>query len=113
MNDAFPSKYLKESDLKGREVTVTIRSVEMEDVGTDSSPEEKPVLHFNGKEKGLVLNRTNAGAIAAEYGDEMDDWAGKKVIIYPTTTPFKGKTVPCLRIRVPSNGPTDGEEPPF
>jgi hypothetical protein len=35
INNAYPSKYLKASDLDGRNVTVTIKSAELEEIGFD------------------------------------------------------------------------------
>ncbi len=68
INEAFPSNYLKAADLQDREVTVTMADVKMEKLGDDS----RPVLYFRGKEKGLVLNKTNANNIASRYGDDTD-----------------------------------------
>jgi hypothetical protein len=100
---AFPSKYVKASDLPdGQFIPVTIASVVIENVAGDGQAEtDKPVLYFSGKEKGLVLNKTNSSEISAAYGDETDDWAGKKILLYAATTPFNGKTVPCIRVKVP------------
>ena len=60
-NDYFPSQFLKASDLKGRQVTVTIDRIEYEPVGREKTM--KPVIYFVGKEKGMVMNRTNCNAI--------------------------------------------------
>jgi hypothetical protein len=70
IGQAFPSEYLKASDLMGRTVKVTMSHVEMREVGDGP----KPILHFVGKEKGLVLNKTNSNNITAAYGDETDNW---------------------------------------
>ena len=99
ISTAFPSKYLRAGDLQGREVKVVIDSVQMEDVSGDGT-EEKPVAYFVGKQKGLVLNKTNAGKLAAGFGDDTDEWLGKEILIYPDTTQFQGRMVDCLRVRV-------------
>lgn len=103
IGDAFPSKYLKASDLPdGQFVRVTIDRVELQNVaGNDQPDENKPVLYFTGKEKGIVMNRTNAQAISDVYGDDTDGWIGKPVMLYATTTLFQGKTVACIRVKVP------------
>ena len=80
----FPSNYIRAADLQDRQITVTIDRVMMEDIGSD----HKPVVYFQGKEKGLVLNKTNTTAIAHGYGDDTDDWTGAEIIIYPSTTDF-------------------------
>jgi len=99
LGDVFPSKYLKAGDLpKNQEVSVVIDRVALEVIGDD---EDKPVLYFKGSEKGLVLNRTNWGAIEMSSGiDDTDNWRGIELLLYQTTTQFGGNTVPCIRLRM-------------
>jgi hypothetical protein len=95
---AFPSDYLKATDLDGRNVKVAMSHVEMKDIGGD----HKPILFFVGKEKGLVLNKTNANNIALAYGDDTDDWNGKEIVLFEAMVDFQGKTVPSIRVRAPT-----------
>lgn len=97
VGDVFPSNYLKASDLQNRNVPVVIARVEIEKIGED----RKPVIYFQGKEKGLVANKTNCNAIAAVYGDEMDDWPGCELILFPIMTDYQGKQVEAIRVRGP------------
>ena len=106
---SFPSRWLKASDLNGRAVKVEIDKVIDEDIGG----EDKPVLYFAGKEKGVVLNKTNADVLADAFGDETDEWAGSKVELYPAKTQFQGKLVDCIRVRTIVPAASDDEEPPF
>ena len=46
LSDAFPSNYLKCSDLNGRSSTVTIDSVAMETFGQGRDAEQKLIIHF-------------------------------------------------------------------
>jgi hypothetical protein len=101
VSEAFPSQYLKAADLNGRNVTLTIKNVDLETIGDD----RKPVAYFEGKEKGLVLNKTNANTIAFAYGDDMDEWRGGEIIIFPTTTDFQGRTVDAIRVKIPPRKP--------
>jgi len=95
---AFPGQYIKAADLQGKRVQVTIDRVEMEDIGGET----KPVLHFRGKERGLVLNKTNANAVWGINGsDDTDDWSGTTIILYPSKTDFQGKRVDCIRVDPP------------
>lgn len=94
---AFPSNYIKCDDLQGRPVQVKMNYVKFEDIGS----ENKAILYFIGKERGLVLNKTNANMIAELYGDETDDWSGKVIELYPTKTDFQGKRVDAIRVRDP------------
>jgi hypothetical protein len=98
IDQAFPSNYIKASDLAGRAVAVVIDRVAVEEVGRNK--DTKPVLYFRGKEKGLVLNRTNSNKISEIAGSkDTEDWAGVTVAIYPTTTEFGGETVECIRVK--------------
>src|SRR6266498_2774737 len=93
---AFPSKYLKASDIPdGQFVPVIMERVEIENVaGNDDPNDEKPVLYFTGKTKGFVLNKTNANAIAAGYGEQTPGWTGQQILLYRTETAFQGKQMP-------------------
>jgi hypothetical protein len=97
INDAFPSNYLKASDLQGRQPVVTIDRVEFEPVGR--AREMKPILYFAGKDKGVVLNKTNANKIASISGSTMtEDWTGIRVTLFATHVEFQGETVEAIRI---------------
>lgn len=101
INSAFPSNYIKASDLNESAVVVTIREIKIEQVGRDK--DTKLVAYFQGKEKGLVLNKTNARKIAEITGSQdTDDWPGSQIMIYPTETEFAGETVECIRVKAPS-----------
>ena len=97
IDSAFPSKYLKASDLQGRNVTVKMGRVEQEKIGDDM----KLILYFQGKEKGVVLNKTNATNISDAYGPDTDEWTGRKVVLYTAFVDFQGRSVESIRIRKP------------
>lgn len=98
INDAFPSNYLKASDLQGKEVIVTIDRVDFEAVGRER--EMKAVIYFTGKDKGVVLNKTNAKKIIEISGSAItEEWQGTQIKLYPTETEFGGETVDCIRIK--------------
>lgn len=109
----FPSKYLKASDLQGRDVTLTIcpeRGVKIEKVQRQGGAKEpKPVMYFleakasaakkGEEEKSLILNKTNAKVIAAIYGNDTDLWKGQRITLYSAKTTFGAERVDCLRVR--------------
>jgi hypothetical protein len=100
INDVFPSKYLKAADLGGAERVVTISRVDFEPVGPDR--EMKAVIYFNGKKKGMVVNKTNANAVASISGSALtEDWEGTQVTLYPTEATFAGNTYEVVRIKRP------------
>ena len=99
ISQLFPSKYVKAADLNGKTVTLTIAKLVLEELGHGAEKERKPVLYFQKATKGLVLNRTNAMTIAALYGDESDNWEGKRISIYPTRIRAFGAMQDTIRVR--------------
>lgn len=98
INDAFPSKFLKASDLQGSEPVVTLDRVDFEPVGRDR--EMKAVLYFAGKNKGIVLNKTNANKITEITGTAItEEWHGARVRLYAAEATFGGDTYDVVRIK--------------
>jgi hypothetical protein len=99
INDAFPSKYLKATDLpeEGSQV-VTIEKIALEEVGLDK--ETKPVIYFEEFSRALVCNKTNARTIARALGSEdFDDWIGQKISLYRADVQFQGEMVEAIRVK--------------
>ena len=94
------SKYLKAADLD-KEKKFRIKSATDEVVGMGDDKEHKLILWFTNDEHGLVLNRTNIRVLREAFGDTVDSWTGKVIVVYPTTVDFRGKLVPALRVRIP------------
>ena len=60
LDDAFPSKYMKASDLPEEgSVTLTIDKVTIEEIGKEK--QEKPVIHFKDHDKGRSIRRDGRG----------------------------------------------------
>ena len=98
VSDVFSSNFLKASDIGNNQVHVMISHVEMQDIGDD----HKPVMFFQNKKKGVVLNVTNANAVAAAYGDDMDAWQGRAIVLFTMMVSFQGRMQPGIRIRIPA-----------
>ncbi len=96
LDQMYPSKWLKAGDLQGQTVPVVIIRVVMEDVGDEAG---KPVAYFQGQQKGLVLNKTNAMSIGLVHGQDTDAWTGKTIELFPAVVMFQGQNVPCIRVR--------------
>lgn len=96
----FPNDFLAAVEFKGKDVTLTIASVEIESLRTKGGGNEsKPVLKFSETKKKLVCNKTNADSIAQMYGSEAKEWVGKRVTLYPTKAKFGRETVDAIRVR--------------
>lgn len=98
ISEEMPSKYLKAADLQGREVKVIMANVEREKIGDDT----KLVLYFKGKDRGVVLNKTNAFTISEAYGDDTEDWYDQEIILLSVMVDFQGKVGPAIRMRAPT-----------
>ncbi len=93
-------EFLYAFDLDGREVTVTIEKCTAGKItGEKGRESKKPLLHFVGKQKKLAINKTNGKTIASLYGNDVENWAGKSIVLYPTTTTFGSETVECIRVK--------------
>lgn len=100
MKDLYPSRFLKAEDFEEGEVkTRTIKQVEIEELGQGKEAKSKPVVFFRDDEKQLVLNKTNAVIIAKLYGDETDDWLGKRITMYAVEVESFGDVVRAIRVR--------------
>lgn len=94
-------EFLYAFDLKGRDVTLTIARVTAGELKNGNKKSKKPLCYFvEPKDKRpLALNATNCKTIAKMYGNDTDEWRGKRVTLYPTTTEMAGETVECIRVR--------------
>jgi len=90
-SDFDKSKYFKAADLSG-EKKFRIKSVSVEEIGT----ENKPVLWFTNDERGLPLNLTNLRTCSGAFGDNMEAWVGKIIVIFPTMVDMRARWCrPC------------------
>jgi len=98
INDAFPSDFLKVEDLQGKNVTVTIASAKIDEIGQGQNRERKIIVSLAGKTKKLVCNKTNAKVIAGLYGEEITAWAGQRITLCPREVEFQGSMVWAIRV---------------
>jgi len=105
------SQWLKASDLRGHEVKVRISEVTTAEFDNGT----KLALKFHGKDKGMILNQTNARKLGKAFGHDSDNWANQEVILYAEDVEFQGRLVEGLRLRVPTPPPPEelSDEIPF
>ena len=105
----FPSKYLKGHDLRGRDALVTIDDVESTKIRGD----KVNIIHFEGKDKGLVMNVTIYNQIAGVLNEEdTDQWPGKQITIFPTEVEYEGQLKSVVRVRANKPRPSAPAPPP-
>jgi len=94
--------YLGAYSLKnGKDKIVTIKEIKQELVtGNGGRKENCIVAHFSDEEKPMILNKTNCKTIQKVYSTPLvEEWVGKKIVLFASTTSLAGETVECLRIR--------------
>jgi hypothetical protein len=103
----YGSKYLSVADLKDGEPRLKIGKVEVAELREkNGTTKRKYVMLFEGVEKALVINKTNARKLAEAYGKQSSRWVGQAVQLYSEETTF-GKG---LRVR-PLRKPATSAEP--
>jgi hypothetical protein len=107
INDAFPGKYFKAADVAQPRV-FTIASVAIESMQDGT---QKPAISFTDSQQLFVLNKTNANTLSLALGAQTEDWAGKQIELYQDTAAFQGRSMPCVRCRIPATAPTTAAPP--
>lgn len=98
----FDYRFLSGDELE-KETIVTIDRITTEETFNPSSNSKEKVLavYFVGAKKGIILNKTNAKAIAKVVGTPyQEDWKGKKIIIYPKDGTFFGEKMKVVRVKI-------------
>lgn len=109
LNDVYGGNYLKAEDLKGGTPLVTIESVDMKKFDDGA----KLIIKFEGKDKSLVCNSTNASIIEEVTGEkDTDDWVGKTIRLQVKKVEFKGGLVPAIRVMMDDLPPRRTTTPP-
>lgn len=85
VSELFPSKYLSVEDLQNKAFKLKIASVEFVQIHDRYDGDiTKAAVKFAGAQKMLILNVTQARAIAAIVGSEQfSDWPGHEVLLRP------------------------------
>jgi hypothetical protein len=99
-SDYDQSRFFKAADFNG-ERRMRIKNVTEEVIGVGAEKEPKLVVWFTTDKRGLPLNKTNNRTLRGAFGDDVDGWKRKIIIIFPTTTDLRGKMVGALRVRIP------------
>ena len=111
----FDREYIGSWELpRDRDAVVKIRDVKAAVLNNGRTQNKKPVIFFEGKEKGMVCNKTNAKTIASLHGNDVAGWIGKSIALYVATTrdPSGGGDVECIRVRptAPKAEPVKGKQ---
>lgn len=108
----FPSRYLKASDLRGKDVVLTIRKIVKQEMETKEGKKMKWHLYFEetrkaaekagdlDAEKRYVFPVTVGKQIKKATGEpDGEKWVGKRITLYATQCNSFGEIVDCIRVR--------------
>jgi hypothetical protein len=83
-DELYPGRFIKCADLKGKNVTLMIASVDLEELEGDKGKQIKGVVGFEKTEKQLALNKTNGICLKEMFGKKVQGWVGKRVTLMPS-----------------------------
>jgi hypothetical protein len=93
-DELYPGRFLKAGELQGKQVTLSIASVDIDELESDQGKKIKGVISFDRTPKQLALNKTNGLCIRSMFGRKLADWIGKRITLFPSQ--WNGED--CIRI---------------
>ena len=104
IDDVFAGNFLKASDITGKEPTVIIQAINVQEFkGRDGKPQRKLVMAFQGAKKEFVCNKVNANRIAYMHGKDYTKWVGKKITLFVDPfVEYGGQQTPGIRVKPPT-----------
>jgi len=86
----------------GKTVPAAVDRIEFQTVHPRPGQEEiKPVMYFQGKQKGLILTSTNQDFLRATFGDEITASYGKSVTLRGVKKTIAGRAIETIIIGLP------------
>lgn len=94
-DELYPGRFLKAGELQGKKVTLTIESIEMEELEGEGGKKMKPIFAFRETNRQIPWCKTNGICMKEMFGPEVQaHWVGKRVTFFPTE--WNGE--PAIRI---------------
>lgn len=99
-SELYPGRFLHADILKGKKVTLTVKSVDIENMEKDEKKKKEPkvVVSFVERPLDLVFAKTNGHCCKRMFGSDPHEWIGKRITLFPSTTKFGFETVECIRV---------------
>lgn len=93
-DELYPGRFLKAGELQGKQVTLTISDIDLEELEGETGKKIKGVLSFKETPKQIPLNKTNGICLREMFGRKVAEWVGRRVTIFPGE--WNGEM--CIRI---------------
>jgi len=90
--------YAVEDELKVKIISIAVEEVS----GANGRIDNCIVAQLDGDNKPFIINKTNSKTISEIASSPyIEDWVGKEIILFATTTNLKSEVVETLRVRKP------------
>ncbi len=97
----------------GRAISLTIAGVVEKTVAGPRGEQMKVIISFVERPKKLILNKTNARALARALGSETDNWRGATVTLGVEQVKVGKNVVPSIRVKSATPAaPPKQQQPP-
>lgn len=84
-DELYPGRFLKPGELQGRKITLTITSIDMEELEGEDGKKMKGIFSFKETSRQLPWNKTNGICMREMFGVEVQAvWVGKRITIFAT-----------------------------
>jgi hypothetical protein len=90
----YPGRFIKTGDLLGKNVTLRIAGIDLDELEGETGKKIKGVITFERTEKQMALNKTNGICLKEMFGRKVQDWVGKRITLMPAL--WNGEE--CIRI---------------
>lgn len=81
-DELYPGRFIKAGELHGKKVTLTITSVDLDELEGEQGKKVKGIISFKETPKQLPLNKTNGICLKAMFGRKLSDWENKRITIF-------------------------------
>ncbi len=98
-SDMFQDQFLKGADFNGQPYVVRISGVKLEELDGIKGKRIAGILSFEGKSRGLPLNKTNAIAIRGMFGPIATEWIGKRIQLHTVKVTVDGEEHDAIRVQ--------------
>lgn len=85
-------------------ISMTIKSVKEDKVAGPRGEQVKVIIGFKERPKKLILNKTNARALAKALTPETDNWIGATVVLGVESVKVGKNVVPSIRVKSATPG---------
>jgi hypothetical protein len=96
----FKGEYIAAVEMGDKTPTLTIKGVKLCKLEDDKGRQkDKGIVFFKEIDRGWVLCKTNAMCLARMFGDDTNDWTGKRVTLFSTPVQVGKEKQPGIRVK--------------